>query len=175
MTSLNSQCQHRKKSRWLPDPTANAQWQWLEANRCNSITAASGSGTSHFDEVVIAWWFMCVFVVNLGLGSWSVITTVYRCHGTSNFSFLSFYCVIYLLPNQKVKIKRAVSPVLHKISKQLQGSPLHSRLRAIGGDPFRLFGVVNFASHFICFQISALPLILSASKNPTYNFRGYNR
>ena len=34
---------------------------------------------------------VCVFVVNLGLGLWSVITTVYKCHATCNFSFLSFY------------------------------------------------------------------------------------
>ena len=107
--------------------------------------------------------------------TWFMISDHYRLQMPWNLQFfLPFLllCNIYLLPNQKVMFRCAVFPVLHTISKQLQGSPLHSRLRAIGGDPFRLFGVVNFASHFICFQISALPLILSASKNPSYNFRG---
>ena len=90
-----------------------------------------------------------------------MITTVYRCQVTSNISFLAVYCVISLLPKQQVKFKCPVSCPVRPVkkSKQLQDSQLHSRLRAIGGGPF---GVVNFASHFICFQISALPLILSA-------------
>ena len=53
---------------------------------------------------------------------------------------------------------------------------MHYRLKAIKGV---LFGVVNIASHFICIQlfqmeISALPLILFASKYSRYNFRGWN-
>ena len=125
------------------------------------------------------WWSRHRLVIHVCVCSkswtWFMISDHYRLQMPWNLQFfLPFLllCNIYLLPNQKVKFRCAVFPVLHTISKQLQGSPLHSRLRAIGGDPFRLFGVVNFASHFICFQISALPLILSASKNPSYNFRG---
>ena len=108
-----------------------------------------------------------------------MITIVYRCHETSNFSFLAYYPVISLLLKQQVKFKCPVSCPVRSVKKsqQLQKSPLHSRTRlraiaCIGGGPF---GVVNFASHFICFQIPALPLILSASKYSRYNFRGWNK
>ena len=83
-----------------------------------------------------------------------MITIVYRCHETSNFSFLAYYPVISLLLKQQVKFKCPVSCPVRSVKKsqQLQKSPLHSRTRlraiaCIGGGPF---GVVNFASHFIC-------------------------
>ena len=92
--------------------------------------------------------------------TWFMISDHYRLQMPWNLQFFLPFLLLCNISFTKTK------------SQQLQGNQLHSRLRAIGGDPFRLFGVVNFASHFICFQISALPLILSASKNPSYNFRG---
>ena len=93
--------------------TGAIQSQLLLAQARPTLMKSSSLGDSCVCVCGKSWtWYMITF------------TTVYRCHATSNISFLSFYCVISLLPKQQVKFKCPVSPVLSVLSKNLNNSKI---------------------------------------------------